>query len=57
MYTIGHVSRLTGVPAATLRSWERRYGLPTTLRSLGGHRRYTFAALNQLRLMRDEIAG
>lgn len=53
---IKEAGELLHVPAPTLRSWERRYGLPTTTRSVGGHRRYTFAALNQLRLMRDEIA-
>ncbi|WP_162891391.1 MerR family transcriptional regulator [Aeromicrobium sp. A1-2] len=50
------VSDRLGIPAPTLRSWERRYGLPTTVRSVGGHRRYTEDALNELRLMRDEIA-
>lgn len=54
--TIGEASALLGVPAPTLRSWERRYALPTTTRSLGGHRRYQAAELIQLRLMRDEIA-
>ncbi len=53
---IKEAGELLRVPAPTLRSWERRYGLPTTARSAGGHRRYTFEALNQLRLMRDEIA-
>lgn len=54
---IKEAGELLRVPPPTLRSWERRYGLPTTARSVGGHRRYTFDALNQLRLMRDEIAG
>jgi hypothetical protein len=45
-----------GVPGPTLRSWERRYGLPTTSRSAGGHRRYHSVQLRQLALMRDEIA-
>lgn len=53
---IQDVSRLLGVPAPTIRSWERRYGLPRTLRSSGGHRRYPDAALRELRLMRDAIA-
>lgn len=53
---IAEVSRLLGLPAPTLRSWERRYGIPATARSVGGHRRYTDEALHQLRLMRDEIA-
>jgi MerR family transcriptional regulator, light-induced transcriptional regulator len=53
---IQQVARLLGVPAPTLRSWERRYGLPTTARSQGGHRRYSAEALTELRLMRDAIA-
>jgi MerR family transcriptional regulator, light-induced transcriptional regulator len=54
--SIRTVSEALGVPAPTLRSWERRYGLPTTLRSSGGHRRYSEEALTELRLMRDEVA-
>ncbi|MBC7595031.1 MAG: MerR family transcriptional regulator, partial [Kineosporiaceae bacterium] len=53
---IKQVSELLGIPAPTLRSWERRYGVPVTSRSSGGHRRYAEDELNQLRLMRDEIA-
>ena len=53
---IQRVSALLGVPPPTLRSWERRYGLSTTPRTAGGHRRYSDAAVQQLRLMRDEIA-
>lgn len=56
--SISEVSELLGVPAPSLRSWERRYGLPTTTpRSLGGHRRYQSGELVQLRLMRDETAA
>lgn len=54
---ISEACELLQVPAPTLRSWERRYGLPTTLRTVGGHRRYNGQALHQLRLMRDEIAA
>ncbi|GEP40265.1 MerR family transcriptional regulator [Nocardioides psychrotolerans] len=53
---IQQVSDLLGVPAPTLRSWERRYGIPVTRRSDGGHRRYSASALHELRLMRDEVA-
>lgn len=53
---IHEASEFLQVPAPTLRSWELRYGLPLTLRSPGGHRRYTQAALSELVLMRDEIA-
>ncbi len=53
---INEVSRLVSVPAPTLRAWELRYGVPQTPRSTGGHRRYSAEAVNQIRLMRDEIS-
>ena len=37
---IGELARRTKVPAATLRSWETRYGFPRPRRQAGGHRRY-----------------
>ncbi len=54
--SIRDVSRLLSVPAPTIRSWERRYGVPVTPRSAGGHRRYSAAEVTTLRRMRDEIA-
>jgi DICT domain-containing protein len=39
--SIGELSRQTGVPVATLRSWEERYGFPWPERLPGGHRRYS----------------
>lgn len=53
---IQDVSRRLGIPAPTIRAWERRYGIPDTPRSAGGHRRYSAESLHQLRLMRDEIS-
>jgi DNA-binding transcriptional MerR regulator/methylmalonyl-CoA mutase cobalamin-binding subunit len=41
LYTIGTVSKLTGVGAITLRAWERRYGLIEPVRKTSGHRLYT----------------
>jgi DICT domain-containing protein len=38
--SIGELARQTGVPVATLRSWEDRYGFPRPQRLEGGHRRY-----------------
>jgi methanogenic corrinoid protein MtbC1 len=54
--TIQQASHLLDVPAPTIRSWERRYGVPITGRSTGGHRRYAQVQLDQLRRMRDLIA-
>jgi DNA-binding transcriptional MerR regulator len=38
--SIGELAQRTGVPAATLRSWETRYGFPRPHRVAAGHRRY-----------------
>ena len=54
--TIQQASQLLNVPAPTIRSWERRYGVPRADRSSGGHRRYARGQLDQLRRMRDLIA-
>jgi len=40
LLSIGELSRRTGVPTATLRSWEARHGFPEPIRFDGGHRRY-----------------
>lgn len=53
---IQEASRRLGVPAPTLRSWERRYGLSPGGRTAGGHRRYSEAVLVELGMIRDEIA-
>ena len=37
---IAAVAHRTGVPAATLRKWEQRYGVPAPMRTSGRHRRY-----------------
>ena len=50
------VASLVGVPAPTIRSWERRYGWPRPARTIGGHRRYSSAEIDHVRALRDEIA-
>ena len=40
LLTISDLAERTGVPPATLRSWESRYGFPRPVRLNGGHRRY-----------------
>jgi MerR family transcriptional regulator, light-induced transcriptional regulator len=55
---IGEVARRTGVPVATLRMWEARYGFPTPRRRGSGHRRYTERDCVVLReVKRDRDAG
>jgi MerR family transcriptional regulator, light-induced transcriptional regulator len=56
LLSIAEVSELLGIPAPTLRSWERRYGFPTPPRTLGQHRRYSRQEIELLRALRDEIA-
>lgn len=41
IFTIETVVKMTGIPAASLRNWEKRYGFPTPQRTEGGHRFYT----------------
>ena len=46
-----------GVEPATLRAWQRRYGLGASARSPGGHRRYTRQDMHRLRGMRELMAA
>jgi methanogenic corrinoid protein MtbC1 len=51
MYTVKHAAVLTGIPAETLRMWERRYGVVAPARSEGGYRLYDDAAIARLTAM------
>lgn len=51
-YRIGAVSRLTGVPADTLRVWERRYTVVTPVRSDSGTRLYGPEDVGRLALIK-----
>ncbi|KHL15610.1 B12 binding protein [Mumia flava] len=51
MYTIKHAAALVGVPEATLRAWERRYGVVSPRRSSGGYRLYSPEDVAALRHM------
>jgi methanogenic corrinoid protein MtbC1 len=52
MYTIKQASRLTGIPEASLRSWERRYGVVVPHRNESGYRVYDEEALAAVSTMR-----
>jgi DNA-binding transcriptional MerR regulator len=58
--SVAAVARRLGVAPATLRSWERRYGMGPSGRTPGGHRRYTaadVAALDRMhRLTLDGVS-
>ena len=47
--SIGALSRATGIPSETLRTWERRYGSPKPTRKPSGHRLYPAAFVERLR--------
>ncbi|HEU4674760.1 MAG TPA: MerR family transcriptional regulator [Motilibacteraceae bacterium] len=50
--TVAAVARRLGVAPATLRTWDRRYGLGPSAHTAGAHRRYTADDLARLALMR-----
>ncbi|UZN02193.1 MerR family transcriptional regulator [Cellulomonas sp. S1-8] len=50
--TVAAVARRLGVAPATLRTWDRRYGLGPSEHSAGAHRRYTTHDLDRLLVMR-----
>jgi DNA-binding transcriptional MerR regulator len=47
--TIGSLSRATGIPVETLRTWEHRYGFPDPERKESGHRLYSLSTVARLR--------
>ncbi len=54
--SIGALSAATGIPVATIRTWERRYGFPVADRKPSGHRVYAVATVSRLRLITDVLA-
>lgn len=55
LYNIGIVSRMTGIPVATLRVWERRYGFPSPTRTPGGHRLSSEREVIRLRWVKARV--
>jgi DNA-binding transcriptional MerR regulator len=55
IYSIGAIERMLGIPAATVRNWEERYGLVKPERSGGGHRLYTRVQVEQLRFVKERL--
>ncbi|MFF0268316.1 response regulator [Kribbella sp. NPDC004536] len=56
VYSIGALVRMLSVPAATLRTWEDRYGVVVPERSPGGQRLYSRLQVEQLRFVRDRLS-
>lgn len=48
VYSISAVTRMVGVPSATLRTWEDRYALVVPERNASGHRLFSRAQVEQL---------
>lgn len=55
MYTIKHAAELTGLPVATLRAWERRYGIVAPQRTDSGYRLYDEECVRRLRSMQQLV--
>ncbi|MGW6422532.1 MerR family transcriptional regulator [Nocardia sp. NPDC055053] len=56
-YTVRAVAERLGIPTATLRSWNRRYGIGPAQDRPGRHRLYTDADIAVLERMLDLIGG
>lgn len=54
-YSIGVVSRLTGIHPETLRMWERRYEIVSPRRSEGKSRRYSDEDIHRLALVKTLV--
>ena len=54
-YTIGELSRLTGVPEYSIRYWEREFRLLSPVRKESGHRRYTTKDIEALTEIKDLV--
>jgi DNA-binding transcriptional MerR regulator len=54
--TIGALSRATGIPSATLRTWERRYNFPRSVRKPSGHRLYSIEGVAHLLRVKSALA-
>lgn len=56
-YRIQVAAELSGIPAATLRAWERRYGVPVPRRTASAYRLYGSEDVAIIRRMADLVAG
>jgi DNA-binding transcriptional MerR regulator len=57
LLTVAAVARRLGVAPATLRTWDRRYGLGPSTHEAGEHRRYCPEDLSKLMMMRRLISA
>jgi len=57
LFSIGAVARMLDLSAATIRTWETRYGDVVPKRSQGGQRLYSRDQVEQLRFVKEHVAG
>ena len=57
LLTVAAVARRLGVAPATLRTWDRRYGLGPSTHEAGEHRKYCPEDLSKLMMMRRLISA
>lgn len=55
MFTASEVEVQTGVPATTLRQWERRYGFPHPVRNASGYRLYSPGDVAAIQYMQSQL--
>ena len=55
--TVAAVARRLGIAPATLRTWDRRYGLGPSEHAAGAHRRYSLTDLARLEHMRRLVVS
>lgn len=55
LYQVGIVAQIVGLAPATLRAWERRYGVPGPGRGEQGYRLYSDADVRTLRWLKAQI--
>jgi DNA-binding transcriptional MerR regulator len=57
LFSIGAVARMLDLSAATIRTWETRYGYIVPQRSGGGQRLYSRDHVDQLRFVKEQVDG
>jgi DNA-binding transcriptional MerR regulator len=55
-YTVKTVAQMTGLGAATLRAWEKRYGIPRPARTPSRYRLYSDADVREIRWIAARVA-
>lgn len=57
LFSIGAVARMLDLSAATIRTWETRYGNVVPQRSEGGQRLYSRDQVEHLRFVKEEVSS